>query len=119
MGAAARRATHRAGGSAQAAPRPADRGVPGQGGTRRRAGGREVPNGCTGARSSRIQRLAPLTILVVGTPSPEAELSDADFGRWLEYGGGKVVRLDPEGAYRAGGLAGPEDLSPTTLVEEP
>jgi hypothetical protein len=52
--------------------------------------------------------VAPLTILVLGTESPEAQLGDVDFARWLEYGGGAVVRIDPEAAYRQGGMAGLE-----------
>jgi hypothetical protein len=43
--------------------------------------------------------------LLIATPSREAELSDVDFGRWLEYGGGRVVRFDAEAAYCRGGMA--------------
>ena len=52
--------------------------------------------------------MAPLTILVLGTESPEAQLGDVNFARWLEYGGGAVVRVDPEAAYRQGGMGGLE-----------
>ncbi len=48
--------------------------------------------------------MAALTTLVLGTESPEAQLVDVDFARWLEYGEGKVVRFDPEAAYRRGGM---------------
>jgi hypothetical protein len=53
--------------------------------------------------------VAPLTTLVVGTGSAEAELTDADFARWLEYGEGRVLRFDPEASYRNGGLRGLEE----------
>lgn len=45
---------------------------------------------------------------MLGTESPEAHRNDVDYARWLQHGGGSVVRLDPEAAYGRGGLRGLE-----------
>ena len=52
--------------------------------------------------------MAALTTLVLGTESPEAQLSAVDFARWLEHGDARVIRFDPEAAYRRGGMPGLE-----------
>jgi len=58
------------------------------------------------------------TILVLGTLNPEAQhIGGVDFARWLEYGGGRVLRLDPEDAYHRGGMAGLESAV-LKLVDE-
>lgn len=56
-------------------------------------------------------------ILVLLTESPEAQLGDVDFARWLEYGDLPVIRFDPEAAYLRGGMAGLEKMV-LSIIEE-
>ncbi len=46
-----------------------------------------------------------MSILVLTPESPEAQLNDVDYARLLQHGGTKVLRLDPEVAYRQGGMS--------------
>src|SRR5258706_2017861 len=50
-----------------------------------------------------------MNILYLGAGSPDSELQSTDFGRWLEGGGARVFRFDPETAYQTGGMRGLED----------
>src|SRR6266568_1100974 len=50
-----------------------------------------------------------MNVLVLAPETPDARLNDVDYAQSLaRYEGAKVFRLDPEVAYRDGGLAGLE-----------
>lgn len=59
-----------------------------------------------------------MNILYLGTDSPDNEIQVTDFGRWLEHGGARLVRLAPEVVYQTEGMRGLEQRVLSVLREQ-